>query len=71
MQQVLDAMTGGAALVRNGRPDYLAANQLGRALFAPMFDGPARGHSARFTFLDPRAGDFWPTRRRHSPRTKD
>jgi hypothetical protein len=33
VRQLLDAMTGGAALVRNGRVDYLAANQLGRALF--------------------------------------
>jgi hypothetical protein len=30
------------------------------ALFAPLFDGPARGNIARFTFLDPSSGDFYP-----------
>jgi transcriptional regulator with XRE-family HTH domain len=60
VQQLLDAMTGVAAVVSNGRRDYLGANRLGRALFAPMFDGPARGNAARFTFLDPRSVDFYP-----------
>ncbi len=60
VQQLLDAMTGVAAVVSNGRRDYLAANNLGRALFAPMFDGPAGGNAARFTFLDPCAVDFYP-----------
>ena len=53
-------MTDSPALIRNGRMDYLAANRLGHALFAPMFDGPARGNSARFAFLDPQASDFYP-----------
>lgn len=60
VQQLLDAMTGAAALIRNGRLDYVAANQLGRALFAPMFEGPALGNSARFTFLDASSVDFYP-----------
>ncbi|MGK5112665.1 MULTISPECIES: helix-turn-helix transcriptional regulator [unclassified Geodermatophilus] len=60
VQQLLDAMTGVAAVVGNGRGDTLAANRLGRALFAPVFDGPARGNGARFTFLDPRSVDFYP-----------
>ena len=60
LQQLLDAMTGAAAVVGNGRGDYLAANRLGRALFAPLFDGPARGNGARFMFLDPASGDFYP-----------
>jgi transcriptional regulator with XRE-family HTH domain len=60
VQQLLDAMTGAAAVVSNGRGDHLAANRLGRALFAPLFDGPARGNIARFTFLGPASADFYP-----------
>src|SRR5438874_12673750 len=36
VQQVLDAFTGGLALVRNRRWDYLAANALGRAVYAAI-----------------------------------
>src|SRR3954453_419509 len=39
VQHVLDAFTGGLALVRNRRWDYLAANALGRAVYAEIFDG--------------------------------
>ncbi len=61
VQRVMDSMTGTAAFVRNGRLDILAANQLGRALYAPVLDNPAhRANIARFDFLDPRAGDFYP-----------
>jgi transcriptional regulator with XRE-family HTH domain len=60
IQQVLDAITAAPAYVRNGRSDILAANQLGRALFAPVFDSPARpANTARFVFLDPRADGFF------------
>jgi transcriptional regulator with XRE-family HTH domain len=60
VQQALDAMTGAPAYVRNRRSDILAANQLGRALFAPLFDTPARpANTARFVFLDPRADSFF------------
>ena len=46
--------------MRNGRLDYLAANPLGRALYAPLFESPAGPpNSARFVFLDPRAPDFY------------
>jgi hypothetical protein len=59
-QQILDAMTGAAAFVRNGRLDVLAANQLGRALYSEMYSAPARPvNTARFVFLDPRAPDFY------------
>ena len=48
------------AVVRNSRLDYIAANQLGRALYAPVFDSPAQpANSARFTFLDPAAREFY------------
>ena len=54
-------MTTTAAFVRNGRLDILAINQLGRALYAPVFDEPGRpANLARFAFLDPRATDFYP-----------
>src|SRR5687767_9681565 len=39
VQRTLDAFTGGMALVRNRRWDYLAANTLGRAVYAQVFDG--------------------------------
>lgn len=62
--RVLDAMGEVPAYVRNGRFDILGANQLGRALYAPVFDSPLfaqRGpvNTARFMFLDPAATDFW------------
>lgn len=57
---MLDAMTAAPALVRNDRLDILAANPLGRALYAPVFRAPGRpANSARFAFLDPAAKDFW------------
>ena len=61
VQRVLDSMSGTAAFVRNGRLDILAANALGRALYAPVLDQPAHlGNIARFDFLDPRAADYYP-----------
>jgi transcriptional regulator with XRE-family HTH domain len=59
VQSILDAM-GTPALVRNSHGDYIAANPLGRALYAPMFESPEQpANSARFTFLDPVALDFY------------
>jgi transcriptional regulator with XRE-family HTH domain len=67
VQQLLDAMTDVPAIVQNGRLDILAANTLGRALYADLFDDlDPRGSTgrppnhARYTFLDPRAADFYP-----------
>lgn len=58
---MLDAMTGVPAYIRNGRLDLLGGNALARALFAPVFNSPARPvNSARFTFLDPAAAEFYP-----------
>jgi hypothetical protein len=60
IQTILDAI-GTPALVRDSRVDYLAANQLGRALYAPLFDCREQApNSARFTFLDPAAVEFYP-----------
>ncbi|MFC1432492.1 helix-turn-helix domain-containing protein [Streptacidiphilus sp. N1-3] len=58
---MLEAMSGVPAYIRNGRLDLLAGNALARTLFAPVFDSPARPvNSARFTFLDPAAPEFYP-----------
>jgi transcriptional regulator with XRE-family HTH domain len=60
MQQTIDAMSTVPVFVQNGRLDFIAANQLGRALFSVMFDDahpPA--NAARFVFLDSRAQDFY------------
>jgi hypothetical protein len=47
--------------VRNARLDYLGANALGRALYAPVFEScEQQANSARFTFLDPAAREFYP-----------
>lgn len=60
VQQILDAMTGVPAFVRNGRLDILAANRLGRAFYSQHFDSPYQPvNSARFAFLDPRAQSFY------------
>jgi transcriptional regulator with XRE-family HTH domain len=60
VQRILDAMTSAPAYVRNGRLDILGANQLGYAVFAPIFAGPVRpANIARFIFLDPAAPDFY------------
>jgi transcriptional regulator with XRE-family HTH domain len=60
VQRILDSM-GTPALVRNARVDYLAANRLGHALYAPLFESREQPpNSARFTFLDPVAIDFYP-----------
>src|SRR3954454_24319975 len=50
-----------AAIVSSVHGDYLAANALGRALYAPVFESPEQpANSGRFTFLDPAARDFYP-----------
>jgi transcriptional regulator with XRE-family HTH domain len=64
VQRTLDAFTGGMALVRNRRWDYLAANALARAVYADIFDGRVGPpNQIRYVFLDDRARDFfddWP-----------
>lgn len=60
VRQVLDAMGDAPAWVRNGRHDILAANRMGRALYAPVFDDPRRPvNTTRFTYLNPAARSFW------------
>ncbi|MFD7505599.1 helix-turn-helix transcriptional regulator [Streptomyces sp. NPDC059850] len=70
--RVLHSMTDSPAFIRNGRLDILAANRLGRALYAPLFpdhrvqDHRVQDHRvqtvniARFQFLNPAGRDFFP-----------
>lgn len=61
LQRFLDAVTGAPMWVRDRRLDYVAANPLGRALYAPMLDDPVnQGNTARFTFLNPASRVFFP-----------
>lgn len=61
LQRFLDAVTGAPMWVRDRRLDFVAANPLGRALYAPMLDDPAnQGNMARFTFLNPASQIFFP-----------
>jgi hypothetical protein len=60
VQRVIDSMHVTPAFVLNGRLDILAANDLGRALYAPMYADPVRPpNNARFVFLDPCATEFF------------
>lgn len=60
VQQVLDAITDAPAWVRNARHDVLATNHLGRALYSPLMESPARPlNTARFLFLDPASRSFF------------
>ncbi len=64
LQRLIDLMPQVPVIVNNARLDQVAANSFGRALFAPMCASPVHPanqppNHARFTFLDPRARDFW------------
>jgi transcriptional regulator with XRE-family HTH domain len=52
VQVVLDALPTLPAVVQNARLDVVAANALGRVLYAPVFDLEGPPNSARFLFLD-------------------
>jgi len=57
----LESMTGSIAFVRDQHHNLLAANELGRAFYAPVIgDGGRTPNLARFQFLDPAARDFYP-----------
>ncbi|WP_225630655.1 helix-turn-helix transcriptional regulator [Streptomyces solaniscabiei] len=59
VQQVLGSMSV-PAVVQNGRLDLLAANDLGRALYADLFTMARQPPNfARYVFLDPRAEAFY------------
>lgn len=58
---VLDTVTGGPALVRNGRMDLLATNPLGRAMHSSLYERSSGQvpNFARYTFLDEDAQRFY------------
>ena len=59
IQRIVDSI-GSPATVGNLRGDFVYANALGRALYAPMFDSREQPpNAARFTFLDPAAQQFF------------
>jgi transcriptional regulator with XRE-family HTH domain len=61
LQRFLDAVTGAPVWMRDRRMNFIAANPLGRALYAPVLDDPAnQANTARFTFLNPAAHTFFP-----------
>ncbi|WP_033344482.1 helix-turn-helix domain-containing protein [Catenuloplanes japonicus] len=61
LRRLLDAMTEAPAAVVNGRMDILAANRLGRALYAEVLDHRGLpGNLAHFGFLSPRGRTFFP-----------
>jgi PAS domain-containing protein len=57
VQRVLDNLAV-PAVVFNAQHDLVAANPMGRAMFAPHFEAE-RPNLARFIFLDSRARDFY------------
>jgi transcriptional regulator with XRE-family HTH domain len=60
IQRILDSMVAAPAFVTNERSDVIAANALGQAFYAPLYDDPTRPvNSIRFVFLDPRATEFF------------
>ncbi|MET0453393.1 MAG: helix-turn-helix transcriptional regulator [Mycobacterium sp.] len=54
LQEVLDAITGAPAMIRNERYDVLAMNRLGRALYSPVLADPRRpANTAWFVYMNP------------------
>jgi transcriptional regulator with XRE-family HTH domain len=62
IQVLLDGLSHLPAFVFSRRLDIIATNALGRALYAPMLQGPIQpANVARFMFLEEtRAREFWP-----------
>lgn len=62
VKALLDHLVEAPAIVQSGRLDIVAANELGRALYAPVFEraGEEGANLARFIFLDDHAADLFP-----------
>jgi transcriptional regulator with XRE-family HTH domain len=62
LQWSLDAITAGPAIIRNGRMDLLAANHLGRAMHASLYETDSGNppNFARFSFLVEDSHRFYP-----------
>lgn len=58
--RIIETMVGSPAIVQNGRLDIVAANPLGRALYAPVLAMSDPANIARFLFLDPGADQVFP-----------
>ncbi|MGN8024772.1 helix-turn-helix transcriptional regulator [Microbacterium sp. 22242] len=66
VRRLVDSI-GMPAIVQTPRLDLVAANRLGRMLFAPVFEDARGANFARFNYLDPRSREFyvdWPLARR-------
>ena len=64
VRAIVDGLVDLPACVTNGRMELVLTNQLGRALYDPMFRSAATARHglpshARFVFLDPAAISFW------------
>jgi len=60
VQWMLDSMTTSAVFAENGRLDALGANQLGRALYPPLFHDQRQPNNwARFIFLNREASSIY------------
>ncbi|NEN05047.1 helix-turn-helix domain-containing protein [Diaminobutyricibacter tongyongensis] len=60
LQRVIDAISTAPAWIRNDRGDVLAANELGRALYLDLMSEVVQPpNNARFTFLNPKAREFY------------
>ena len=64
VRRVLDDLGTCPAYVLDLACTIVVANDLARALYRLHFDGPGRGNTVRFLFLDPRARDFFADWRR-------
>ena len=64
VRRVLDDLGTCPAYVLDLACTSVVANALARALYRLHFDGPGRGNTVRFLFLDPRARDFFADWRR-------
>ena len=53
LQRLIDSMHEVPAVVLSGRLDVLGMNDLGRALFAPLYGADEQPSNARIVFLDP------------------
>lgn len=61
VQALIDAMTNAPAIVMAGNLDIVAANSLGRALYAPVFDrAVGMPNFAKFIFFDAVAAQVFP-----------
>lgn len=61
VQALMDSMAGAPAIVMDGTLEILAANSLGRALYAPVFDrASGRPNIAKFLFFDSAAAQLFP-----------